>query len=419
MDNDWHEYRENGYERLRPSTANKRVPALIEGYVLISQFSVWIAHDRGGGAAQLLTEADRTDLEQQQPPSPDPEPSSGSASAEEATLSEADKQLEEMLREMREKHERRMADIRASVPAFMLRALQPPPAEADSGDEGEEKREMERQPGPAEVWDGEVTLLDIFHIRAGLLRDPCLPKATKRRLPVIAQTLRCLQLTPDAHRRLVISALSSLAAIHAADWVHGDTNGHNIMVVWDAVARRLCSQWIDFEMARRRAETLQPLPSLPQTVHDIEPAPVPAPHSDPAAVRKVAATMEAVIDRSTTRRTASPSPPPALYGPFSAAADAYAVCSLGSAVLMGPHMDHPSGSGSNGHIYGEEGAFFAERNDITPLYTRHFAKKVVRETAAMKKAIDGTVQPSAAVQEFSPNGPAERHQWLRRDEECR
>lgn len=39
MDNDWHEYRERGYERLRPSTANKRVPALIEGYVLISQFS--------------------------------------------------------------------------------------------------------------------------------------------------------------------------------------------------------------------------------------------------------------------------------------------------------------------------------------------------------------------------------------------
>ncbi|CEM15924.1 unnamed protein product [Vitrella brassicaformis CCMP3155] len=118
--------------------------------------------------------------------------------------------------------------------------------------------------------------------------------------------------------------------------------------------------------------------------------------------RVSAFTTRAIISHRTTRRTASPSP--ALYSPFSAAADAYAVCSLGAAVLMGPHMDHPSGSGSNGDICGEERAFFAESNDTTPLYDSHFVIKVQRETEAMSGA--------AALQAISPDGPAERHEWL-------
>ncbi|CEM08040.1 unnamed protein product [Vitrella brassicaformis CCMP3155] len=487
IDGAWQAYRDRGYEGVRPYVT--------EGYVII-----------------FLSESDRVALEQQQPPavppSPPPEGASALPAAHEAPASapaaddgEVDERCKRHQQEA-EEYERVMDELMADseyadfLPDWLkflpsLRAEKP--VEPESGDEGQERQQIERQPTPAEMWDGAVTLRDVFRIRAGMLHALSLPTATRRRLQRISQTLPTpgeaeeqgqqggiagcvvdlvvcstsnplhqsaaasflerliqaaypvgvgwlllfgvsvgavvegltlsdqlfhaaaevmlnvkatatdpkafpdqqryadrierLQLPPDAYRRLVVSVLSSLAAIHGAGWIHRDANPQNIMVVCHAA--RLGSQWINFEMATRRSETEQPLPSLPSTPGEVDIASVPAPHADPAALRKVADTTEAVISRTATRSSST------LRLPFSAEADTYSVCSLSAALLIAPHMDHPDGSDANTAIYEEAGAFFVD------LYDRHFVAQVARETKAMETATRGADSALAFLQALS------------------
>ncbi|CEL97290.1 unnamed protein product [Vitrella brassicaformis CCMP3155] len=367
MDGDWQAYRDGGYDSvMRPWTPNRRVQAEIEGYVIISQYTAF------------LSEADRVALEEQQPPrlppSPPPEAPTASSAAHETPASAPaadDGEVDEWCKRYRqevEEQERIMREYMAeNADVLGPDLLEEEPVDPESGDEGQERQEIERKPTPAEVWDGAVTLQDLFHIRAGKQHNQYEPTATRHRLQRISQTLERLQLPPDAYRG--------------------------------------SSQWIDFEMARRRPETEQPLPSLPPTPGEVDIAPVPAPHADPDALRKVADTIKAVISRTATRSSST------LRLPFSTAADTYSVCSLSAALLIAPHMDHPDGSDANAAIYEEAGAFFVD------LYDRHFKAKVEGETDAVTAAANAAIRGAdmsalASLQALSGSGPADRHKWL-------
>ncbi|CEL93566.1 unnamed protein product [Vitrella brassicaformis CCMP3155] len=288
--------------------------------------------------------------------------------------------------------------------------------EAESGDEGEERRQQQAEVGPGELWTGSVNLADILHVRYGRLKNPSIKsRATARKLQLIKQTLELLNLSKGVYRQLMVSCLSSLEGIHGAEWVHGDINGQNAMVVWDPVTRRLYSPWIDFEVARPTTEAEQPLTTTPPTLCHVEPMAVPPPHCDPTALRRVAKVMEAVIDQSKPSTVATAAPHSPLYGAFSRMADTYAICSLAAAILMGPHMDHPSGPSHNHAIFspatftgpfmdppsgpsdthpfcGQELPFFpgahgSRSTSSRSLYGRHF-EWVKEEDALIKEAIE-------------------------------
>ncbi|CEM35673.1 unnamed protein product [Vitrella brassicaformis CCMP3155] len=300
---------------------------------------------------------------------------------------------------------------KAAKEAEMARAR-----EAESGDEGEERRQHQAEVRPGELWTGSVNLTDFLHIRCGRLKHPSIKsRATARKLQLIKQTIERLNLSKGLYRQLMVSCLSSLEGIHGAEWVHGDTNGQNAMVVWDPVTRRLYSPWIDFEVARPTTEAEQPLTTTPPTLCHVEPVAVPPPHCDPTALRRVAKVIEVVIDQSKPSTVATAAPQSPLYGAFSRMADTYAICSLAAAILMGPHMDHPSGPSHNHVIFppatftgpfmdppsgpsdthpfcGQELPFFpgahgARSSSSRSLYGRHF-EWVKEEDALIKEAIE-------------------------------
>ncbi|CEM23421.1 unnamed protein product [Vitrella brassicaformis CCMP3155] len=306
--------------------------------------------------------------------------------------------------------------LRASAEKAAKEAEMARAREAESGDEGEERRQQQAEVRPGELRTGGVNLTDILHIRCGRLKHPSIKsRATARKLQLIKQTIERLNLSKGVYRQLMVSCLSSLEGIHGAEWVHGDTNGQNAMVVWDPVTRRLDSPWIDFEVARPTTEAEQPLTTTPPTLCHVEPVAVPPPHCDPTALRRVAK----VIGRM---------------------ADTYTICSLAAAILMGPHMDHPSGPSRNHVIFspatftgpfmdppsgpsdthpfcGQELPFFpgahgARSSSSRSLYGRHF-ESVKEEDALIKEAIEmGGEGGKRALHEINDEKPTKRHKWL-------
>ncbi|CEM05670.1 unnamed protein product [Vitrella brassicaformis CCMP3155] len=456
MGEEWQKHRDGAYKGDRPAVANTRVEARLYGHFLLSNF------------AALLPEATRAELEEQQPPpSPLPQPPRAPPAAAAAAAPEGHRHtrpvdppaIDTLPQPPKPQHPPRQSLIPDEdedyVPSTILRARAEKAAkeaemararEAESGDEGEERRQQQAKVEEGELWTGSVNLTDILHIRCGRLKPPSIKSpATARKLQLIKQTLERLNLSKGAYRHLMVSCLSSLEGIHGAGWVHGDTNGQNAMVVWDPVTRRLYSPWIDFEVARATTEAEQPLTTTPPTLCHVEPVAVPPPHCDPTALRRVAKVIEAVIDQSEPTTAAPAAPQSPLYGAFSRMADSYAICSLAAAILMGPHMDHPSGPSHNHVIFspatfrgpfvdppsgpsdthpicGQQLPFFPgahgtrsrSRRDQQQqsLYGRHF-EWVEEEDALIKVAIEeGGEEGKRALHDIDDEDPTKRHKWL-------
>ncbi|CEL92806.1 unnamed protein product [Vitrella brassicaformis CCMP3155] len=191
MDGAWQAYRDSGYDSVRgPWTRNRRIQAEIEGYVIISQYIGMhcIAYDGERGKASrkgrnahvsvylsalvvppphlfsFLSEADCVALEQQQPPplppSPPPEGPSALPAAHEAPASAPaadDGEVDEWCKRHQqeaEEYERNMAKYADVLPDWtksrpFLREEEP--VEPESGDKGQERQEIERQPTSAET----------------------------------------------------------------------------------------------------------------------------------------------------------------------------------------------------------------------------------------------------------------------------
>ncbi|CEL97912.1 unnamed protein product [Vitrella brassicaformis CCMP3155] len=129
---------------------------------------------------------------------------------------------------------------------------------------------------------------------------------------LIRNTLLRLDPSPAQYRQLVKTALASLRRIHEAGLVHGDSNGGNVLVVWEGggavLEGRFGVSWLDFEMVHTIAEAEEPIP-LPSSVHHIDPPPPPPPHYDPAAALRVTNTLIDTIAAATSSSSSSDTPP--------------------------------------------------------------------------------------------------------------
>ncbi|CEL93211.1 unnamed protein product [Vitrella brassicaformis CCMP3155] len=220
MDAKWHRYRDLGFDGSwrPPLTHNTRRTGELQGFYVLNKY------------AAFLPAATRIALEEEHPPPDQPDEADEDEDEDDNESDDSDDPVCNMMRELRE---RTMSRAACEAPAS---AAAEEEAEV-SGDEGEDRRVTVGNVRAHELWTGAVTLADLANIKAGLAASALLFSAAERRSPeLIRQTLGRLrhrfQLAANVYRRLIVSVLSALQAIHGAGGPRAAPHGSRPSCCW-------------------------------------------------------------------------------------------------------------------------------------------------------------------------------------------